>query len=86
MNEKERNCVHVNEISSVFFNKKIRKTCTRAKNTCTRAKIMCIRAKKGEKYVHLAEKSMHLGKYFKLYFSKCALRGDFYIRKIGNTP
>ena len=35
----------------------------------------------GEKYVHSAEKSVHLGEYFKLYLSKRALRGDFYIRK-----
>ena len=45
----------------------------------------CFRAKKnvhsGKKYVHSAEKSVHLGEYFKLYLSKRALRGDFYIRK-----
>ena len=35
----------------------------------------------GEKYVHSAEKGVHLGEYFKIYFSKRALRGDFYIRK-----
>ena len=34
-----------------------------------------------EKNVHSAEKSVHLGEFFKLYFSKRALRGDFYIRK-----
>ena len=35
----------------------------------------------GEKHVQPAEKSVHLGEYFKLYLSKRALRGDFYIRK-----
>ena len=77
MIEKERNCVYVNEINSVF-NKKIRKICTRAKNTCTRAKK---NIHSSQKYMHSAEKSVHLGEYFKLYFSKRALRGDFYIRK-----
>ena len=35
----------------------------------------------GEKFMHSAEKRVHLGEYFELYFSKRALRGDFYIRK-----
>ena len=84
MNEKERNCVHVNEISSVFFNKNSGKHALGRKTLALGRKNVHSGEKNvhsGEKYMHSAEKSVHLGEYFKLYFSKRALRGDFYIRK-----
>ena len=84
MNEKERNCVYVNKISSVFSNKKSGKHALGRKTLVLRRKNVHSGEKNvhsGEKYVHSAEKSVHLGEYFKLYFSKRALRGDFYIRK-----
>ena len=84
MNEKERNCVYVNEISSVFFNKYEGKHALGRKILALRRKNVHSGEKNvhsGEKYVHSDEKSLHLGEYFKLYFSKRALGGDFYIRK-----
>ena len=83
INENERNWVHVSETSDVFFNKYKGKHELRRKTLAPGRKNVHSGEKNvhsSEKYVHSAEKSVHLGEYFKLYFSKRALRGDFYIR------
>ena len=87
-NEKGRSGVHVNIISSVFFNKKFKKralgrekrafgrkkTCIRAKGTCTLVKKAFTRVKKN---LHLGEKACTWANNSKLYFQNVHLEVTF---------